>query len=83
VSYALLISDDPASAAPRRVVTTADGTVDVRLRPGRYIVESEQPATFQGNSYAWTQPITVIAGRDAFIIQAHTCCSLSVPDWDL
>ena len=63
--YALLISDDPASAAPRRIVTGSDGTVDVRLRPGHYIVESEQAVSLQGKSDQWTQPISVAAGRDA------------------
>ena len=29
--HALLISDNPATAEPRRVVTTSDGTSDVRL----------------------------------------------------
>ena len=29
--YRLLISDNPATAPPREVVTTADGTADVRL----------------------------------------------------
>ncbi|MET1083407.1 MAG: hypothetical protein ABWY12_10225, partial [Burkholderiales bacterium] len=38
--HALLISDNPTSAPPRRVVTTLDGTADVRLRPGNYTVES-------------------------------------------
>ena len=32
--HALLISDNPASAAPRRVLTSQDGTVEVRLKPG-------------------------------------------------
>ena len=32
--HALLISDNPASAPPRRIVTALDGTADVRLRPG-------------------------------------------------
>ena len=65
VRHALLISDSPVTAAPRRVVTGTDGTVDVRLRPGTYIVESDQPAVFQGKSYQWTQAVTIVAGRDA------------------
>lgn len=62
--HALLISDDPATAEPRQVVTRLDGTVDVTLRAGRYIVESDRPVVFQGKSYRWTQTIEIAAGRD-------------------
>jgi hypothetical protein len=63
--YALLVSDNPASAPPRRIVTALDGTVDVRLRPGNYTVESDQPMVFQGKAYIWTQTVDIAAGRDA------------------
>lgn len=63
--HALLVSDNPATAPPRRIVTAADGTVDVRLRPGTYTVESDQPVAFNGRSYQWTQMIDIVAGRDA------------------
>ncbi len=46
--HALLISGDPPSAAPRRIVTAADGTASVTLRPGDYVVESDRPVAFQG-----------------------------------
>jgi len=36
--HSLLISSNPSSAAPRLVVTRADGTADVELRPGNYTV---------------------------------------------
>jgi hypothetical protein len=65
--HALLISDNPTSAAPRRVVTALDGTVDVRLRPGNYTVESDLPVAFQGKAYHWTQTLDVTAGRDAVL----------------
>jgi S1-C subfamily serine protease len=65
--HALLISDNPVSAPPRRIVTALDGTADVRLRPGRYTVESDQPVAFQGKAYQWTQMVTVAAGRDAIL----------------
>ena len=45
--HALLISDDPPSLPPRRVLTGADGTVDVRLRPGKYAIESDRPVAFR------------------------------------
>jgi hypothetical protein len=65
--HALLISDNPATAAPQRVVTSADGTIDVRLRPGNYTIESDAPLVFQGKSYEWTETIDVAPGRDAVL----------------
>jgi S1-C subfamily serine protease len=65
--HALLISDNPATSAPRRVVTSADGTADVRLRPGNYTVESDEPVAFAGKGYQWTQTVDIIAGRDVVL----------------
>ena len=65
--HALLISDNPATAAPRRVLTARDGTADIRLRPGNYTVESDQPVAFHGKSYQWTLMVDVVAGRDAVL----------------
>jgi S1-C subfamily serine protease len=65
--HALLISDNPASAPPRRIVTALDGTADVRLRPGNYTVESDQPVAFQGKAYEWIQMVDIAAGRDAVL----------------
>src|ERR1700730_2726256 len=65
--HALLISDNPATSTPRRVVTTPDGTVDVKLRPGSYTVESDEPVTFDGKSYQWTQTLEITAGRDVVL----------------
>ena len=58
--HALLISDEPPTTAPRRILTTLAGTADVSLRPGRYAVESDQPVTFEGKSYEWTQRVDVV-----------------------
>ena len=63
--HSLLISDNPPTREPRRVVTTLDGTADVRLRPGKYTVESDQPVMFQGKAYHWTQIVDVGAGDAA------------------
>src|SRR5882672_4483418 len=65
--HTLLISDNPASAPPRRIVTSPDGTADVRLRPGNYTVESDVPVAFEGKRYGWTQTLDVVAGRDAVL----------------
>lgn len=63
--HALLISEEPPSTPPRRILTTLAGTADVSLRPGRYAVESDQPVAFEGNTYEWSERIDVVAGRDA------------------
>jgi len=65
--HALLISDNPPTTVPRRVVTAADGTVDVRLRPGHYIVESDEPVTFDSKSYQWTRTVEITAERDVVL----------------
>jgi S1-C subfamily serine protease len=62
--HALLISEELSSTVPRRVVTGADGRVDVKLRPGRYTVESDQPVAFQGRVYQWTAHVVVAPDRD-------------------
>ena len=58
--HPLLVSDNPATAPPRRIFTTLEGTADVRLRPGNYTVESDQPAVFQGKAYQWTETLDVV-----------------------
>ena len=62
--HVLLVSDNPASNAPRRLVTAPDGTVSVKLLPGNYTVESDRPVAFLGKDYQWTQTIDVPAGQD-------------------
>jgi S1-C subfamily serine protease len=62
--YALLISEEPPTTAPRRVLTTLSGTADVSLRPGRYAVESDRPVGFEGKTYEWSQRIDIVAGRN-------------------
>jgi S1-C subfamily serine protease len=63
--HALLISQEPPTREPRRILTTLAGTADVSLTPGRYAVESDQPVAFEGKRYEWTQRLDVVAGRDA------------------
>ena len=77
--HALLISDNPTSAPPRRVVTTLDGTADVRLRPGNYTVESDEPLAFQGKAYQWRHTLDVAAGRLCWMkgLVARSCCRLA------
>jgi S1-C subfamily serine protease len=65
--HALLVSDNPQTVTPRRIVTALDGTVDVRLPPGNYTVESDRPVAFHGKAYQWTQMIDITAGRDAVL----------------
>ncbi len=63
--HVLLISDNPATAEPRRVLTAADGTAVVKLRPGNYTVESDRPVALQGKAYRWTLLIDIVDGRTA------------------
>ena len=63
--HALLVGDDPPTAAPRRVVTAADGTAQMRLRPGKYLIESEKARAWEGRAYEWRQVVDIAAGRDA------------------
>jgi hypothetical protein len=59
--HALLVSDNPSSASPRRVVTGLDGTVSVSLRPGNYTIESDRAVTIAGTTYEWTVTVDVPA----------------------
>jgi hypothetical protein len=49
------------------VLTTVDGTADVKLRPGSYTVESDQPAALHGRAYQWMQIVELAAGRDTVL----------------
>ena len=62
--HLLLVSDSPPSAEPRRIMTAADGTIVLSLRPGSYIVESDRPVSFGGRAFQWTQVVKIVAGRD-------------------
>lgn len=65
--HALLVSDNPPSAAPRRIVTGPDGSAIVRVPPGTYTVESDRPLAFQGREYVWTRTLDVAAGADTVL----------------
>ena len=63
--HALIISDDPPTREARRIVTRNDGTADVRLLPGHYVVESDRPVALEGKAYRWRQTLDLVAGRDS------------------
>ncbi len=63
--HVLLVSDNPPSRTPWRIMTGQDGTGKVTLPPGTYTVESDEPLVFQGRTYEWRQSVEVTAGRDA------------------
>jgi hypothetical protein len=65
--HTLLISDNPTTSAPQQAITNADGTAEIRLRPGNYTVESDEPLIFQGKSYEWRQTLDVPAGQTTVI----------------
>jgi len=87
--HALLLSDEPPTAEPRQIFTTANGTVVLMLRPGSYVVESDRPAVFGGRAYQWRQVVEIVAGRDlsldltadnAEIVPLETLSSPTTPD---
>jgi len=63
----LLISDEPPTAEPRRVRTAADGTVELKVAPGTYVVELDEPIAFRGKAYTWTQIVEVRAGSETVL----------------
>lgn len=65
--HGLLVSEEPVSTAPRRIVTGADGRASLRVRPGRYTVESERPLAFQGREYQWIHAIEVPAAGEVVL----------------
>jgi len=65
--YALLVSDNPPTAAPRRIITALDGTVEVKLRPGNYTIESDKPLAFRGRRYQWMQMVDIEAARETVL----------------
>lgn len=78
--HALLISDNPATSAPRRVVTGPDGRVDVRLRPGNYTIESEDAVAFGGAGFEWTRTLDVATGADVVLeLNAGNADAVPVP----
>ena len=65
--HALLVSEEPPSRAPRLLRTGPDGTATMRLAPGRYLVESDEPVRFGGAAYAWRQAVEIAAGRETLL----------------
>ena len=62
--HALLISDNPPTRAPRRLLTGADGTAVITLPAGSYTIESDRPLAFQGRAYQWMHTLDVVAGGE-------------------
>jgi Trypsin-like peptidase domain len=77
--HALLISDNPVSAAPQRVVTAIDGTAQIALKPGNYTVESDEPLVFQGKIYDWMQTLDVPAGRETMLALTSANAEVGTP----
>ena len=51
-----------AGSPTYRVLTSPDGTVEMTLAPGAYVVESVDPTEFQERYYRWSQRVVVMAG---------------------
>src|SRR5919107_456067 len=65
--HALLISDNPTTAAPQRAITNVEGTAEIRLRPGNYTIESDEPLILQGKAYEWRQTLDIVSGQAASV----------------
>jgi hypothetical protein len=76
--HVLLISDEPVSATPRRVVTSADGTAEIRLRPGTYVAESDRAFVLDSRAYEWVHPFTVGAGKETTVDLTSTNATVNV-----
>jgi hypothetical protein len=76
--HRLLVSDSPATALPRTVVTATDGTAALRLPPGKYIVESDRPFVLNGRRYEWTVLVDLAAGREAPLVLSADNASIGV-----
>jgi S1-C subfamily serine protease len=80
----LLVSDNPATAEPRRVRTDANGIIELALAPGSYTIESDRPVAFGGKAYTWTQIVQVIAGKETVVdltaMNAEIAAASSAPD---
>lgn len=63
----LLVSDDPPINEPRRVRTTAEGSIELQLPAGSYTVELDEAVGFRGKAYTWTQIVNVTAGRETVL----------------
>ena len=57
----LLVSDEPPTGEPRRVRTTADGTVELKVVPGTYVVELDEPIAFRGKDFGRSSARTAFA----------------------
>ena len=66
--HRLLVSDSPPTSAPRLTTTGPDGTATIRVRPGRYTVESDRAVALNGKAYEWFQDVNILAGKDATLI---------------
>ncbi len=65
--HVLLVSDDPPSRVPWRVIIGVDGRGRVTLPPGTYTVESDEPLVTQGKAFEWRQTVAVAAGADTLL----------------
>jgi Trypsin-like serine proteases, typically periplasmic, contain C-terminal PDZ domain len=51
-------SNDPG-ISPIVARTNFDGVTELRVTPGRYVISSDSPTTFDGKEYQWAEPIEI------------------------
>lgn len=80
--HALLVSDNPPSRSPWRVVTGLDGKGKLTLPPGNYTIESEEPLVAQGRTYEWRQDVDVTAGGSTTVQLTTSNAEIGTPSAD-
>jgi S1-C subfamily serine protease len=79
--HVLLVSDNPPSRTPWRLVTALDGTGKLTLPPGTYTIESEQPLVAMGQALEWRQTVEVTAGGTTAVhLTANNAEVVEAPD---
>lgn len=77
--HALLVSDEPPSRPPWRVVSAADGTARLTLPAGAYVIESEAPLVFQGRTFEWRQTFEIVAGQEQRLELTAATAEIAMP----
>jgi hypothetical protein len=63
VKHTLIITKQGAPATRLRVPTRLDGTIDLQLDPGTYVLESERGYPFARYYHRWTRTVAITAGE--------------------
>ena len=67
INHTMMIAKagEPANGTP--LPFRSDGTLDIALEPGMYVIHSRVPLPFQGNYHRWTRTFSVTPGETTVI----------------